>query len=72
MLWYDMYLIQCHRISYFLFNGLYFFVFVGDPASEVLKDGCQDLMLMCQHVRSTFEKADNDFKTSKTWDDIDI
>ncbi|AES77837.1 putative DNA-directed RNA polymerase [Medicago truncatula] len=38
----------------------------GDPASEVLKDGCQDLMLMCQHVRSTFGKAVNDFKTSKS------
>ncbi|CAI8592083.1 unnamed protein product [Vicia faba] len=44
----------------------------GDPASEVLKDGCQDLMLICQHVRSTFEKAVNDFKTSKTGDDMDI
>ncbi|PNY08202.1 DNA-directed RNA polymerases I, II, and III subunit RPABC1 [Trifolium pratense] len=44
----------------------------GDPACEVLKDGCQDLMLMCQHVRSTFEKAVNDFKTSKTGDHMDI
>ncbi|QCE12796.1 DNA-directed RNA polymerases I and III subunit RPAC2 [Vigna unguiculata] len=34
----------------------------GDPASEVLKDACQDLMLMCRHVRSTFDKAVNDFK----------
>ncbi|KAJ0020469.1 DNA-directed RNA polymerases I and III subunit RPAC2 [Pistacia vera] len=37
----------------------------GDPAREVLKDACQDLMLMCQHVRSTFDKAVADFKTSE-------
>ncbi|KAE8693072.1 Tim10/DDP family zinc finger protein isoform 1 [Hibiscus syriacus] len=36
----------------------------GDPASEVLKDACQDLMLMCRHVRSTFDKAVEDFKAS--------
>jgi DNA-directed RNA polymerases I and III subunit RPAC2 len=47
-------------------NGSYLSVSVGDPASEVLKDGCQDLMLMCKHVRSTFGKAVNDFKTSKS------
>jgi len=38
---------------------------VGDPSREVLKDACQDLMLMCQHVRSTFDKAVSDFKISK-------
>ncbi|KAG8663002.1 DNA-directed RNA polymerases I and III subunit RPAC2 [Manihot esculenta] len=32
----------------------------GDPAREVLKDGCQNLMLMCQHVRSIFDKAVDD------------
>ncbi|KAF8015706.1 hypothetical protein BT93_H1280 [Corymbia citriodora subsp. variegata] len=32
----------------------------GDPAREVLKDACQDLMLMCQHIRGTFNKAVND------------
>ncbi|RZB54056.1 DNA-directed RNA polymerases I and III subunit RPAC2-like [Glycine soja] len=37
----------------------------GDPSREVLKDACQDLMLMCQHVRSTFDKAVSDFKISK-------
>ncbi|XP_022755851.1 DNA-directed RNA polymerases I and III subunit RPAC2-like [Durio zibethinus] len=36
----------------------------GDPAREVLKDACQDLMLMCKHVRSTFDKAVEDFKAS--------
>ncbi|KAJ7980786.1 DNA-directed RNA polymerases I and III subunit like [Quillaja saponaria] len=36
----------------------------GDPAREVLKDACQDLMFMCQHVRNTFDKAVDDFKMS--------
>ncbi|KAI9079359.1 hypothetical protein K1719_038658 [Acacia pycnantha] len=44
----------------------------GDPAREVLKDACQDLMLMCQHVRSTFDKSVNDFKMSNTVKDMDI
>ncbi|KAE9590259.1 hypothetical protein Lal_00028075 [Lupinus albus] len=34
----------------------------GDPAREVLKDGSQELMRMCQNVRSTFGKAVSDFK----------
>lgn len=34
----------------------------GDPAGEVLKDACQDLMLMCQHIRSTFEPAAQEFR----------
>ncbi|KAF5939568.1 hypothetical protein HYC85_023827 [Camellia sinensis] len=37
----------------------------GDPASEVLKDACQDLMLVCQHVRSTFDQAVADLKRRK-------
>ncbi|CAJ1837876.1 unnamed protein product [Sphenostylis stenocarpa] len=41
----------------------------GDPAREVLTDACQDLMLMCQHVRSTFDKAVSDFKISKAGKD---
>ncbi|KAK9123793.1 hypothetical protein Sjap_013395 [Stephania japonica] len=36
----------------------------GAPASEVLKDALQDLMLMCQHVRDTFDKAVVDSKVS--------
>ncbi|XP_048134651.1 DNA-directed RNA polymerases I and III subunit RPAC2 [Rhodamnia argentea] len=36
----------------------------GEPAREVLKDSCQDLMLMCQHIRGTFDKAVNDFRTT--------
>nr|GMD73435.1 DNA-directed RNA polymerases I and III subunit RPAC2 [Ipomoea batatas] len=34
----------------------------GDPAKEVLKDSCQDLMLTCQHVRSTFDQAVEAFR----------
>ncbi|XP_043697944.1 DNA-directed RNA polymerases I and III subunit RPAC2 [Telopea speciosissima] len=37
----------------------------GDPAKEVLKDALQDLMGMAQHVRTTFDKAVVDFKTSE-------
>ncbi|KAF8396860.1 hypothetical protein HHK36_018495 [Tetracentron sinense] len=37
----------------------------GDPASEVLKDALQDLMGTCQHVRSTFDKAVDDFRMSE-------
>lgn len=33
----------------------------GEPAVDVLKDACQDLMLMCQQVRGTFVKAVEDF-----------
>ncbi|KAK9158947.1 hypothetical protein Scep_005521 [Stephania cephalantha] len=36
----------------------------GAPASEVLKDAVQDLMVMCQHVRDTFDKAVVDSKVS--------
>ncbi|KAM7522421.1 hypothetical protein LguiA_012323 [Lonicera macranthoides] len=37
----------------------------GDPANEVLKDSCQNLMLMCQNVRSTFDQAVVDFKNQQ-------
>ncbi|KAI4357390.1 hypothetical protein L6164_001341 [Bauhinia variegata] len=43
----------------------------GDPAREVLKDACQDLMLTCQHVRSTLDKAVSDFKLNNTGKDMD-
>ncbi|KAJ0726710.1 putative DNA-directed RNA polymerase, RBP11-like dimerization domain-containing protein [Helianthus annuus] len=36
----------------------------GDPAKEVLKDSCQDLMMICQHVRSTFDQVVADFKNN--------
>ncbi|XP_010312738.1 uncharacterized protein [Solanum lycopersicum] len=35
----------------------------GDPARELLNDSCQDLMLICENVRETFEKAILKFKT---------
>ncbi|RWR73266.1 DNA-directed RNA polymerases I and III subunit RPAC2 [Cinnamomum micranthum f. kanehirae] len=37
----------------------------GDPAKEVFKDALQDLMVMCQHVRGTFDKAVVDFRESE-------
>ncbi|XP_076920329.1 uncharacterized protein LOC143581422 [Bidens hawaiensis] len=36
----------------------------GDPAKEVIKDSCQDLMMIGQHVRSTFDQAVADFKNN--------
>jgi len=38
--------------------------FAGDPAREVLKDACQNLMVMCQHVRSTLDKAVDDYRSN--------
>ncbi|XP_028757152.1 uncharacterized protein LOC114716331 [Neltuma alba] len=54
------------------YNICYLCASIGDSAREVLKDACQDLMLMCQHVRSTFDKSVNDFKMSKNVKDMDI
>jgi len=34
-----------------------FVLLAGDPAKYVLKDALQDLMVMCQHVRGTFDNA---------------
>ncbi|KAL8092230.1 uncharacterized protein LOC141693828 [Apium graveolens] len=44
----------------------------GVPASEVLRDSCQDLMLMCQHIRGTFNQAVLDFTNEKSLKDMDI
>ncbi|GKV33001.1 hypothetical protein SLEP1_g41560 [Rubroshorea leprosula] len=44
----------------------------GDPAREVLKDACQDLMLMCRHVRSTFDKAVDEFRISNPVKEMNI
>ncbi|KAK2975883.1 hypothetical protein RJ640_015314 [Escallonia rubra] len=44
----------------------------GDPASEVFKDSCQDLMLICQHVRSTFDHAVTNFKNEKGINAMDL
>ncbi|KAJ6948177.1 DNA-directed RNA polymerases I and III subunit RPAC2 [Populus alba x Populus x berolinensis] len=38
----------------------------GDPAREVLKDACQNLMVMCQYVRSTLDKAVDDYRSNPT------
>ncbi|CAN8315278.1 unnamed protein product [Cochlearia groenlandica] len=35
----------------------------GDPAREVLKDACQELMAMNRHVRGVFDKAVAEFKS---------
>ncbi|OAY65618.1 DNA-directed RNA polymerases I and III subunit RPAC2 [Ananas comosus] len=37
----------------------------GDPAKHVLKDGLQDLMVMCQHVTTTFENAVAEFRAKQ-------
>ncbi|KAK3420221.1 hypothetical protein EUGRSUZ_G01038 [Eucalyptus grandis] len=42
----------------------------GDPAREVLKDTCQDLMLTCQHIRGTFDNAVKDFRMKNPPDDL--
>ncbi|KAG6410625.1 hypothetical protein SASPL_128690 [Salvia splendens] len=35
----------------------------GDPAREVLKDSCEDLMHLCKHVTNTFDQAVAEFKS---------
>uniref|UniRef100_A0A0E0MDX2 DNA-directed RNA polymerases I and III subunit RPAC2 n=1 Tax=Oryza punctata TaxID=4537 RepID=A0A0E0MDX2_ORYPU len=35
----------------------------GDPANDVFKDALQDLIVMCQHVRGTFDNAVVDFRS---------
>ncbi|WVZ53068.1 hypothetical protein U9M48_004056 [Paspalum notatum var. saurae] len=37
----------------------------GDPAKDVMKDALQNLMVMCQHVRGTFDKAVANHKSKK-------
>lgn len=37
----------------------------GDPAKDVLKDALQDLIVMCQHVRKTFDNAVDQHKVAK-------
>ncbi|XP_047333337.1 DNA-directed RNA polymerases I and III subunit RPAC2 [Impatiens glandulifera] len=44
----------------------------GDPASEVLKDACQELMLTCKHINSVFEQAVSDFKASQALKSMEI
>ncbi|XP_055816203.1 uncharacterized protein LOC129885799 [Solanum dulcamara] len=44
----------------------------GDPARKVLNDSSQDLMLICENVRDTFEKAILKFKTEEGLSSMDI
>ncbi|XP_010521909.1 PREDICTED: DNA-directed RNA polymerases I and III subunit RPAC2 [Tarenaya hassleriana] len=44
----------------------------GDPAREVLKDACQDLMLMNRHVRGVFDNAVADFKKGNQTESMDV
>ncbi|GFP83072.1 DNA-directed RNA polymerases i and iii subunit rpac2 [Phtheirospermum japonicum] len=44
----------------------------GDTAREVLIDSCQDLMLVCQHVRSTVDQAVMVFKSKQGVESKDI
>ncbi|KAH7663776.1 DNA-directed RNA polymerase protein [Dioscorea alata] len=44
----------------------------GDPAKDVLKDALQNLMLMCKHVRTTFDDTVNDFRATEKVEHIDI
>ncbi|GFP88309.1 DNA-directed RNA polymerases i and iii subunit rpc19 [Phtheirospermum japonicum] len=44
----------------------------GDTAREVLIDSCQDLMLVCQHVRSTVDQAVMVFKSKQGVESMDI
>ncbi|KAK8940008.1 hypothetical protein KSP40_PGU019742 [Platanthera guangdongensis] len=42
----------------------------GDAAKDVLKDSLQDLILMCQHVRFTFDHSVSDFKLSPSYQEM--
>ncbi|BAF27878.1 Os11g0218100, partial [Oryza sativa Japonica Group] len=44
----------------------------GDPAIDVFKDGLQDLIVMCQHVRGTFDNAVVDFRSKVPAQQMDI
>ncbi|CAO2148500.1 unnamed protein product [Urochloa humidicola] len=44
----------------------------GDPAKDVLKDALQDLMVMCQHVRGTFDNAVANHRATKPAEQMDI
>jgi DNA-directed RNA polymerase I and III subunit RPAC2 len=44
----------------------------GDPAKDVLKDALQDMMVMCQHVRGTFDKAVASHRAKEPAEQMDI
>ncbi|EPS73720.1 hypothetical protein M569_01037 [Genlisea aurea] len=37
----------------------------GENAREVLKDSCENLIHMCQHIRSSFAQAVTEFKNKE-------
>ncbi|ONK57681.1 uncharacterized protein A4U43_C09F2980 [Asparagus officinalis] len=44
----------------------------GDSAKDVFKDSLQNLMFICQHVRTTFDKSVADFKVSQPLEQMNI
>ncbi|CAN6362777.1 unnamed protein product [Urochloa humidicola] len=44
----------------------------GDPAKDVLKDALQDLMVMCQYVKGTFDNAVADHRAKTPAEQMDI
>uniref|UniRef100_A0A0D9XQE6 DNA-directed RNA polymerases I and III subunit RPAC2 n=1 Tax=Leersia perrieri TaxID=77586 RepID=A0A0D9XQE6_9ORYZ len=44
----------------------------GDPAKDVFKDALQDLIVMCQHVRGTFDNAVVDHRSNISAQQMDI
>ncbi|KAL6010412.1 hypothetical protein ACLOJK_000843 [Asimina triloba] len=44
----------------------------GDPAKDVFKDALQDLMLICRQVRSTFDKAVVDSRSSESMKQMSV
>lgn len=47
-------------------------ILAGDPAKGVMKDALQDLMVICQHIRGTFDTAVADFRGNKPSEAMDI
>ncbi|KAJ1255246.1 hypothetical protein BS78_K272900 [Paspalum vaginatum] len=39
---------------------------------DVMKDALQDLVVMCQHVRETFDKAVANHKSKKSAEEMDV
>ncbi|KAK3420214.1 hypothetical protein EUGRSUZ_G01031 [Eucalyptus grandis] len=59
------------RVAFHVFYSvrIFYLVFLRKVARDVLKDACQRLMLRCQHIRGTFDKAVDDFRTKNPPDD---
>lgn len=48
----------------------YVYIYVGAQANEVFKDGCLNLMTICQHVLVTFSTAVEEFKKNKSMNEV--